>query len=109
MSSRFVPNFKNIEQACQKALNPTSLAFAKAANEYVKKDSGATEASVWSASDFENGRVIWDTEYAVYAYYLGAPRTDHNPLASLQWGEIAKAQRMDEVLDVAEKSIKEAL
>lgn len=109
MSSKFVPNFSNIERACQKALNPTSLAFAKAANEYVKKDTGATEASVWSSSDFSKGKVIWGTEYAGYAYYMGTPSKNHNPQASIRWAEVAKAQDMDEVIKVAKNAIKEAL
>ena len=85
------------------------MAFAKAINQYVKKDTGATEASVWSDSNFPKGKVVWGTEYAGYAYYMGTPSKNHNPQASIRWAEVAKAQDMDEVLAVAEKSIKEAL
>lgn len=109
MSGRFEGNFDRIDRAIDSALNPTSMAFAKAANQYVKKDTGATEASVWSDSNFPKGKVVWGTEYAGYAYYMGAPSKNHNPQASIRWAEVAKAQDMDEVLAVAEKSIKEAL
>lgn len=109
MSARFEGNFERIEKAIDSALNPTSMAFAKAANQYVKKDTGATEASVWSSSDFKSGKVVWGTEYAGFAYYMGTPSKNHNPRASIRWAEVAKAQDMDEVLAVAEKSIKEAL
>ena len=69
MSGRFEGNFDRIERAIESALNPTSIAFAKAANQYVKKDTGATEASVWIDSDFPKGKLVWGTEYAGYAYY----------------------------------------
>lgn len=64
MSGRFEGNFDRIERAIESALNPTAIAFAKAANQYVKKDTGATEASVWVDSDFKRKtgmgyRVCW--------------------------------------------------
>ena len=55
---------------------------------------------------FQKGRLFG---YAGYAYYMGTPSKNHNPQASIRWAEVAKAQDMDEVLAVAEKSIKEAL
>lgn len=109
MSGRFEDNFDRIERAIESALNPTSIAFARVANQYVKKDTGATEASVWVDSDFPKGKLVWGKEYAGYAYYRGTPSKNHNPQASIRWAEVAKAQDMDEVLDVAEKAIKEAL
>ncbi|WP_373961900.1 hypothetical protein [Lactococcus lactis] len=68
MSVKFKGNFNRVDRAIKKALNPTSVEFAKKANKYVKKDTGATESSVWSASNFDKGQVIWDTDYAAYAY-----------------------------------------
>lgn len=109
MSGIFRSDFNRAENAIDKALNPTSLAFAKAANKYVKKDTGATEASVWSASKFEDGEIVWDTEYAANAYYDGKPNKSHNPQASMRWAEVAKVQDMDEVIEVAQNAIKGAL
>ena len=40
MSGRFEGNFDRIERAIESALNPTAIAFAKAANQYVKKTLG---------------------------------------------------------------------
>ncbi len=68
MSGRFEGNFDRIERAIESALNPTAIAFAKAANQYVKKETGATEASVW-VDRFPKGKLVWGTEYAGYAYY----------------------------------------
>lgn len=109
MTGKFHGDFSRVEGAIKSALNPTSVAFATAANKYVKKDTGATEASVWSASDFANGKIVWDTDYAAFAYYLGTPSKNHNPQASLRWGEVAKAQDMGEVLEVAKDAIEEGL
>ncbi len=109
MSATFKGNFDRVEKAVKQAVNPTSVAFAKAANKYVKKDTGATEASVWSASKFDDGKVIWDTNYAGHAYYLGNALKDKNLQASNRWAEVAKSQDMDEVINVAKNAIKEAL
>ena len=106
MSVKFKGNFNRVDRAIKKALNPTSVEFAKKANKYVKKDTGATESSVWSASNFDKGQVIWDTDYAAYAYYIGTP---HNPDAEQRWGEVAKSRDMEDIRRVAQNAIKENL
>lgn len=111
MSGTFRGDFSRVEKAAKQALNPTSVAFAKAANQYVMKDDGALEASVWSASDFEDGKIVWDTAYAAINYHdlSRSVHTDKNPQAAHKWAEVAKSQDMDEVLRVAENAIREAL
>lgn len=109
MSIKFKPNTKRLENAMEKALNPTSVEFAKQANKYVKKDSGATESSVWSDSDFDKGQVIWGTDYAAYAYYMGTPSKVHNPQAENRWAEVAKVRDLEAVKKVAQNAIKENL
>ena len=109
MSVKFKGNFSRVDSAIKKALNPASVEFAKKANKYVKKDTGATESSVWSASNFDKGQVIWDTDYAAYAYYTGTPSKEHNPDAEQRWGEVAKARDMQDIIRVAQNAIKENL
>ena len=109
MSVKFKGNFNRVDRAIKKALNPTSVEFAKKANKYVKKDTGATESSVWSASNFDKGQVIWDTDYAAYAYYIGTPSKEHNPDAAQRWGEVAKSRDMEDIRRVAQNAIKENL
>ena len=111
MTGKFKGNFDHTETSIHQALNPTSIAFAKAANKYVMKEDGPLEASVWIASDFPEGKVIWDTEYAAINYHdlSRSVHTDKNPQASHKWAEVAKAQDMDKVLEEAKNAIKGAL
>lgn len=109
MSVKFKGNFNRVDRAIKKALNPTSVEVAKKSNKYVKKDTGATESSVWSASNFDKGQVIWDTDYAACAYYIGTPSKEHNPDAEQRWGEVAKSRDMEDIRRVAQNAIKENL
>ncbi|MFK4917173.1 MULTISPECIES: hypothetical protein [Lactococcus] len=109
MSIKFSGNFNRTNRAIKKALNPTSVEVAKQSNKYVKKDTGATEASVWSDSDFDMGKVIWGTDYAAYAYYTGTPSKENNSAAEMRWAEIAKARDMEAIRKVAQNAIKENL
>lgn len=59
-------------------------------NRYVKVDTGDLKSSAQLASDQE---VTWNTFYARYAYYTGTPNHSINPLAALEWFEIAKQKR----------------
>lgn len=105
MSVRFEGNFNNIEAAIQRALTPVTTKIAKDANLYVKKDTGATEASMWTASDFPRGLIIWDTEYAAFAYYLNGALKGKNPLASVRWFDVAKSINMGVWKDFASNAI----
>lgn len=109
MSNKFKSNFSRVDRAIKKALNPTSVEFANQSNKYVKKDTGATEGSVWGASDFDKGKVIWDTDYAAHAYYTGTPSKEHNPAAQMRWAEVAKVRDMEAIRKVAQNAIKENL
>ncbi|MBF0599398.1 hypothetical protein IM763_04905 [Atopobiaceae bacterium FL090493] len=64
-------------------------------NYYVKMDSGDTHDSMVPASDFEKGLVVWDTEYAGYAYRDPHVRTEENPNAKPKWFEVAKEARKE--------------
>lgn len=109
MSIKFSGNFNRTNRAIKKALNPISVEVAKQSNKYVKKDTGATEASVWSDSNFDIGQLIWGTDYAAHAYYTGTPSKEHNSEAQMRWAEVAKARDMETILKVAQNAVKENL
>ena len=109
MSVRWEPNFGRVERAIKNSLGPVTTMIAKDANTYVKKDTGATEASMWSASDFSHGFIIWDTAYAGYAYYLEPALRGKNPNAQVRWFDFAKARHMSEWVEKAQKIVESGL
>lgn len=109
MSVKFEGDFNAIEAAAQRALNPVTTKIAKDSNRYVKKDTGATEASMWSASDFPRGLIIWDTEYAHWAYYLNGALTGKNPHAHVRWFDVAKSFHLHDWIKFANEQIKREL
>ena len=52
-------------------------------NYFAKRDQGTLIESSQTASDVENGQLVWDTPYARRQYYTGAPSLDQNPNASI--------------------------
>ena len=107
--STFKGDSRKLERAIQNAVEPVSIEFAKKANEFVKVDTGTTRESVYQASQFKQGKVIWASKYAKYAYYRGRPNREHNPNASKQWGMVAKGRYMKHLAKLAKKSILEGL
>jgi hypothetical protein len=105
MSVTFKGDFSRVEGAVKRALNPLTTLIARDSNRYVKKDTGATESSMWSASDFPRGLIIWDTEYAAYAYYLNGALKGKNPLAEMRWFDVAKANHLSTWLYFAGKYV----
>ena len=58
-------------------------------NYFAKRDQGTLIESSQTASDVENGQLVWDTPYARRQYYTGAPSLDQNSNASIMWCEVA--------------------
>ena len=58
-------------------------------NYFAKRDQGTLIESSQTASDVENGQLVWDTPYARRQYYTGAPSLEQNPNASILWCEEA--------------------
>ena len=58
-------------------------------NYFAKRDQGTLIESSQTASDLENGLLVWNTPYARKQYYTGAPSLDQNPNASILWCEEA--------------------
>ena len=65
---------------------------AKDSNYFIPKDTGALESSVFTASNWKDGEVIWSTPYARRLYWNPAFNfsTDVNPNARGLWFEAAK-------------------
>ena len=64
-------------------------------NRFCKLDTGETRESSYKASDMLKGRLVWNTEYARHAYYLGEAGRSRNPLASKMWAHKAAALYSD--------------
>jgi hypothetical protein len=60
-------------------------------NSFCKVDTGELRASSYKASNFLFGRLVWNTRYAKYAYFLGEADRSKNPLASTLWAHKAAA------------------
>jgi hypothetical protein len=73
----------------------TQLELSKIAledcNKFCKLDTGELRASSYKASNLVLGRLVWRTNYARHAYYLGEPSRTKNPLASRLWAHKAAA------------------
>ena len=66
-------------------------------NYFIPKDTGELEQSSLIHSDFENGKLVWNTPYAARLYWNPQYNfsTDVNPHASGLWFEVAKQNNMD--------------
>ncbi|MEG2934756.1 MAG: minor capsid protein [Gordonibacter sp.] len=93
-------DLKAIEAAYSPAaLRKRQAAFAQRVGfdmrKHVPEDEGTLRDSMDVASDYENGQIIWDTPYAKRVYNADNVRTVKNVNAAPQWGEVAKAEKVD--------------
>ena len=75
-------------------------------NEHCKFYTGDLRKSSATASDPQNGLLVWNTPYARRQYYTGTPNTskkDGNPKATLQWCETARNENGDEWQRIAQR------
>ena len=54
-------------------------------NYFARRDQGTLIESSETASNLQEGELVWDTPYAKRVYYTGVPSKDVNPNASLLW------------------------
>lgn len=85
---------KKIDRINNKALEAVTTQIAVDSNQFIPKDFGTLEASVFADSNFGKGEIVWGVDYAVFVYYNVHRnlRTDKNPNASHLWFEVAKTQ-----------------
>lgn len=74
-------------------------------NKYCKVDTGQTQRSMQTSSNFAAGEVSWDTSYAKAAYYSPSAKHDKNPSASSKWFEIAKRNHQAAWLEYAKEQL----
>ena len=73
-------------------------------NYFAKRDQGTLIESSQTASDIENGLLVWNTPYARRQYYTGAPSLEHNPNASIRWCEEAHDHFGQDWAKIAQKA-----
>ena len=77
----------------------TAREFERLARPYVPWREGTLSRST-SRSHFERGEVTYDTEYACYIYYADANThltKDHNPNATVRWGNFVLSKYKDDL------------
>ena len=72
-----------------------AMSVAEDMNAYTPEDTKRMHNSMKAASDFRQGLVIWDADYADYAAYVrdlpdGSIKHDKNPRARANWPKAAK-------------------
>ena len=73
-------------------------------NIYCKERSGDLIASSYLASEFDEGRLIWNTKYAARQYWgIQTALHDKNPNAVWKWCEAAKARCLLAWRDIAQR------
>lgn len=85
-----------VEQMCAAGFLAASEQILTDCNRYVKVDTGTMRDNSYTelASSLEL-EVVWNTEYALHAWYKGTPSLDKNPQARLQWAEFAAQMHKD--------------
>lgn len=93
-----VDNWKilnKVDQAFKKSLPVLSKEILFDCNEYVKWADGILAMSSYIHSNFEKGKLIWQTPYAKRQYWeIKTAHTDYNPKATWKWAEVAKSELM---------------
>lgn len=59
-------------------------------NYFARRDQGTLIQSSQTASNLQEGKLVWNTPYAKKMYYTGTPSKDVNPNASLMWCDKAR-------------------
>ncbi|WP_054704750.1 minor capsid protein [Bacillus sp. JCM 19041] len=85
--------------------------IVKDSNRFIPFDTGNAQSSSLRASNFEEGKIVWDTPYIRKIYY-GVRMNfskDVNPLAGPLWFERAHAAYGSQWTNVAERAVKSYL
>lgn len=91
---------KRIDTKVQAALDQRILADS---NYYAPEDEGFLKQSGITFSKIGEGKLEWNTPYAVKQYYsLPNKSKDKNPNARMKWFEVAKKSNKDKWLKLAQ-------
>jgi len=92
-------NLQGVEKKLgQAAMKPKQAAFAKRValdmREHVPVDEGTLRDSEPMSSDYEGGKLVWNTPYAKRVYNADSVRRTKNPKASPHWAEVTKQEKL---------------
>lgn len=88
---------QRINNAAILAREAGALSLRRYANEYVRYDTGNAMKSSLVNSDTRNGLIVWISDYIRKIYYMGKPKKDKNPKASLRWAHKAAKLHKQEI------------
>ena len=110
---KFRPGFQSdMDKGFQKVQYAFSQQVAKTGDPYVPFDTGTLKNSVNQASDFQAGKLVYNTPYARRQYYLhaqGEGLHGDNHLRGSYWGQRAIADHKDELAQFARNAAKSNL
>ena len=96
-----------------KNVEAVSNQIAVDSNRFIPKEFGALESSVFADSNFQEGKLIWGVNYAIYVYYNTSRgmrlHKDKNPQASHFWFEVAKTQYLSDWVQLVQNVFKKEL
>ncbi|GGE47647.1 hypothetical protein GCM10011391_28040 [Pullulanibacillus camelliae] len=100
-----------IHKATGFALPILTQQVVKDSNFYIPYDTGEMMMSSLRASDFNNGKAVWDTPYAKKMYYGINFNFSHdiNPHAQAMWPKKAESAHKKEWSQVAKKAVDKGL
>ena len=75
----------------------------KDSNKYARRQSGELVKSSLTATDYEQGLLVWNIPYAKRVYWTGNPLGNKNPKARLMWADYAKSKHNKMWLKIAQK------
>lgn len=75
----------------------------KDSNKYARRQSGNLIRSSLTATDYEEGELVWNTPYAKRVYWTGTPLKNKNAKARLMWADFAKSVHNKEWLKIAQE------
>ncbi len=103
--STILKRIKRGEQALKKQVTEAVIAYG---NVYCPEDTGDLKRSAISASRPQEGKAIWDKEYAAKVYYgVGVHFSkDRNPNAQAEWAEVGVQTHRKEIDATAQKAFK---
>lgn len=101
---------KDVGKIAQEAV---SVQIAVNSNEFIPKDTGVLESSVFADSDFAKGKIIWSPFYAAFVYYNTVRNMKmnkgKNPNASTLWFEVARTRYLNDWVKLVNNIYKKEL
>lgn len=91
----------------RKALGKITEHVAKITDPYVPFLQGTLKNSVQTASNFESGKIVYNTPYARRQYYMHDLGYTYDGKRGPHWGERSVADHKSDIEDVGRKAVNE--